>query len=526
MKSRSLSRRRAMQSIASAAALPFVPRLVQTESRRPNLIVILADDMGFSDLGVYGSEIATPNLDDLARRGVRFSNFYNCARCCPTRSSILTGLYPHQAGIGHMVDQREVPAYQGYLNQRGATIAEALRPAGYHTFMAGKWHVGEARPHWPIDRGFESYYGLISGGTNYFKIDENRIFAQNEERIRETPDGFYITDAFTDHALSQIQSVARDDRPFFLYLAYTSPHWPLHAHPADIEKYKDRYVIGWDELRQQRHQRQKEKGVVDPRWPLTPRDDSISPWNEAQHREWEARRMAVYAAQIHCMDRNIGRLLTFLHEQKLEENTLILFLADNGGCAENITGNDPSIMPGSIDTFQSYGLAWAQASNTPFRRYKHWVHEGGVSTPLIACWPGEVKEQESQQDQPGHVIDILPTCLAAAGASYPESLEGRPLQPPEGQSLLPTLHDAQHRQERTLYWEHEGNRAVHKGDWKLVSMHPGGWELYHIPSDRTEQINQAQSEPGKVKELAALYDEWAERCGVLPWDDVRQMPRK
>ncbi|RJP23797.1 MAG: arylsulfatase [Candidatus Omnitrophota bacterium] len=489
------------------------------DATRPNIILIMADDMGFSDLGCYGSEISTPNLDRLAEKGMRFTNFYNCARCCPTRASLLTGLYPHQAGVGHMVNHRGFPAYQGYLNRHCVTIAEAIRRGGYHALMSGKWHVGEERPHWPLDRGFERYYGLISGASNFWKLDEGRKFARGNEPITDLGDEFYMTDAFTDNAIAMIDEYGKKDDPFFLYLAYTSPHWPLHAWPEDIEKYKGVYDIGWDELRLCRHERMIEMGIVDARWPLTPRDERAPAWKDAEHKEWEAMRMAVYAAQIDRMDQNIGKLMAKVRELGVEDNTLILFLADNGGCAEDRPGNDPTVMPGPKETFMSYELPWANASNTPFRRYKHWVHEGGIATPLIAYWPSVIQPRQLT-NQTGHVIDLMATCLDVAGIDYPETHDGNEIIPLEGKSLRPIFEGAIRESHEAIYWEHEGNRALRQGKWKLVSNHPGDWELYDLEVDRTELNDLSETYPEKKKELASLYETWAERCRVLPWDVV------
>jgi len=484
--------------------------------KRPNIVLILNDDMGFSDLGCYGSEIQTPNLDRLAAGGVRFTQFYNCARCCPTRASLLTGLYPHQAGVGHMVNNRGTPAYQGYLNDSCVTIAEALRAGGYRTAMSGKWHVGEERPHWPCDRGFEKYQGLISGASNYFKIDDQRTWARDNEKITDVGEDFYITDAIGNYAVERIAEFGKGREPFFLYVAFTSPHWPLHALPEDIAKYKGKYDIGWDELRSQRHKRMIEMGIVDAKWPITPRDPTAPVWADVPDKEWNSMRMAVYAAQIDRMDQNIGRILTKLRELGPTESTLVMFLADNGGCAEGQAGNDPKIMPGPKETFQSYGLPWANASNTPFRRYKHWVHEGGIATPFIASWPGVIRGG-GLTPQVGHLIDVMPTCLEVAGIEYPRTYKNRPITPTEGKSLAPIFQGETRAGHENLFWEHEGNRAVRQGKWKLVSRFPESWELFDMEADRTEMNNLADKMPTEVKGLSALYDQWAARCGVVPW---------
>ncbi len=518
---RVIGRRIFLAFLGSTAAALATPEILlgpeEVAVNRPNIVLIMADDMGFSDLGCYGSEIATPNLDRLAKDGVRFTQFYNCARCCPTRASLLTGLYPHQAGIGHMVQNRGFPSYQGYLSDRCVTIAEALRLAGYRTYMSGKWHVGEQRPHWPLDRGFEKYYGLISGASNYFELSPGRRMARNNDPFKPEDESFYITDAFSDNAVRFIGEHVDQKSPFFLYVAFTAPHWPLHARPEDIAKYKGKYAGGWDELRRTRHKRMVEMGIVDAQWPITPRDRSAPPWADAENKEWQAMRMAVYAAQIDRMDQSIGRIMAKIREIGAEENTLVMFLADNGGCAENLRGNDPKVMPGPKETYMSYGLPWANASNTPFRRYKHWVHEGGIATPFIAYWPAGIKKPNVTTRQVGHIVDVMATCLDAAGASYPGSFKGKEIAPLEGKSLLPVFQGETRPGHEALFWEHEGNKAVRQGKWKLVSQHPGRWELYDVEADRTELNDLAQKHPDKVKELVALHGAWAERCGVQPW---------
>jgi arylsulfatase len=491
--------------------------------KRPNIVLIMADDMGFSDLGCYGSEISTPNLDRLARSGVRFTQFYNTARCCPTRAALLTGLYNHQTGVGHMVADRGAPSYQGYLNDRCVTIAEALRQGGYHTLMSGKWHVGEDRPHWPTDRGFERYFGLISGATNYFRLDEGRKMALDDRPYTPPREGFYITDAFTDHAVKFIDEYGRRAQPFFLYLAYTAPHWPLHALPAEIAKYRGRYMMGWDALRGARHARMIRLGIVERRWPLTPRDSSAPAWQEVTDKEARDLKMAVYAAQIDRLDQDIGRVLRRLKEIGAEENTLVMFLADNGGCAEEVDRGKPGVPPGGADSFMSYGLPWANASNTPFRLYKHWVHEGGIATPFVARWPAVIRRGNVITPQVGHIIDVMATCLEVAGVEYPKTYQGREILSLEGRSLVPIFQGRQRQGHEFLFWEHEGNRAVRQGHWKLVSRHPGAWELYDLEADRTELSNLAQKHPEKVRELSEQYERWAARCGVVPFD---RLPKK
>ena len=534
-----MNRRRFLESLGGAACAGAVP--VSAAARRPNIIVMMADDMGFSDIGCYGGEIRTPNLDRLARRGVRFTQFYNTARCCPTRASLLTGLYPHQAGVGHMMEDRKLPGYRGDLNRQCVTIAEVLKPAGYHTLMCGKWHVTpvtQSKHNWPLQRGFEHHYGTIHGAGSFY--DPVTLTRDNELIAPEGKD-YYYTDALSRQAARFIQDYAGKQQPFFLYLAYTSPHWPMHALEGDIARYRGRYKSGWDALRLERHKRMIGMGIVDRRWPLTPRDPRTPAWPDAPDKEWQQRRMEVYAAMVDRMDQGIGLVLAALEKTNALDDTLILFLADNGGCAEELgpnagglhvtkttrdgrpvrVGNLPSVMPGPEDTYQSYGLGWANASNTPFRLYKHWVHEGGISTPLIAHWPRGIRGQPGRlTHEPGHVIDIMATCAGAAGAEYPAQFGGGKITPLEGRSLLPVLQKGRRSGHPEIYWEHEGNRAVRQGKWKLVSRHPGGWELYDLEADRTEMHNLAAAQPEKTRELIAKYEDWARRAGAADWNLV------
>jgi arylsulfatase A-like enzyme len=477
---------------------------------KPSIVVLLADDMGFSDLGCYGSEIATPNLDRLAASGLRFTQFYNTTRCCPSRASLLTGLYPHQVGMGHMVEGRPHPAYQGFLNERCVTIAEVLRGAGYRTLMSGKWHVGEKRPHWPVDRGFDRYFGLISGASNYFKLDKGRTMALDGESWAPPAEGFYMTDAIADHAVRFIEETK--GKPMFLYVAFTAPHWPLHARPEDIAKYRGKYRDGWDALRQRRQKKQIELGIVDGKWPLTPRDEKAPAWTDVKDADARDLRMSVYAAQVDRLDQQIGKILA-----KLDENTLVMFLSDNGGCAEEIHRGQKGAEIGTADSYESYGLPWANASNTPFRLYKHWVHEGGIATPLIVSWPAVIKKAGAITDQPGHLIDFMATCADVAGAEYPKSFQGREITPLEGKSLVPVFRTGTREGHAAIFWEHEGNKAIRKGKWKLVARHKTPWELFDLEADRTEMADLATREPERTKEMGAEWEKWAEKVGVEPW---------
>ncbi len=514
--------------------------------QRPNVILILCDDMGYSDIGCYGSEIPTPHLDALAAGGLRFSSMYNCARCCPTRASLLTGLYPHNAGIGHMVQDRGHPSYQGYLNDRCVTLAEALRPAGYRSMLAGKWHVGgfwprRPGPEWrfddptkplPLDRGFDRFYGIPGGGSYWYPsplvVDDGPV---------DPPEGFYTTDNYTTEAIRFIEASARDGVPFFLHLTYNAPHWPLHAHAADIARHRGTYEQGWDAARTARHERLKGMGVLEARWPISARDEEAPPWDEAPDHDWEDARMATYAAIVNRVDQNIGRLRATLRELGLERNTLLLFLSDNGGSAEFLrengrteaelpatmdgrpvrVGNIRGLAPGGPDTFMSYDLPWANVSCAPFRRFKCWVHEGGISTPLIAHWPDRIAAGGLTHEV-AHVADLAATILAAAGAAYPEARGKVPTAPLDGESFLDLLEGRAWRREAPLFWEHQGNAAVRDGRWKLVREHrKGRWELYDMVEDRTELNDLSARHAPKARELEAAYVAWAERCRVLPW---------
>ena len=517
--------------------------------------------MGFSDLGSYGGEIDTPSLDRLASNGLRFSHFYNTARCCPTRASLLTGLYAHQAGVGHMMGDDGLPGYRGDLAANAITVAEALRAAGYGTYMSGKWHVTRHVGHWsgndeltsthnwPRQRGFDRFYGTIHGAGSFY--DPISLTEDNEPVELTPPDDpeapvYYYTDAISEHAARFVREHAAGDRsgdPLFLYVAHTAPHWPLHALPDDIARYRGRYAAGWDAIRAERRQRLIELGLIDADWPIAERDPRVPAWEDVpnQERPWFERAMEVYAAQIDRMDRGIGEVVAALEETGRLDNTLILFLADNGGCAEVLTdrwtglaiprqaldgspvavGNDPAVLPGPESSYQSYGPHWAHASNTPFRLYKHWVHEGGIASPLIVHWPEKIADGGGIVREVAHVIDLMATALHAAGAPHPSSRAGDDSIPVEGTSLLPAFQD-QPLEREAVFWEHEGNRAVRSGKWKLVSRYPGEWELYDLVTDRTEANDLAPAKPERVAALAALWNDWAARTGVVPWDEIRE----
>jgi len=537
---------------------------------KPNIILIMSDDMGYSDIGCYGSEIHTPNLDGLAENGLRFTQFYNTARCCPTRASLISGLHPHQAGVGHMMNDRGTPSYQGDLNQQCVTIAEVLSSSGYSTYMTGKWHVTPLMPsrenpskhNWPLQRGFDRFFGTIHGAGSFY--DPNSLTSGNE--FIAPDEDFYYTDAISDTAVKFISEHSGDE-PFFLYVPYTAAHWPMQALPEDIAKYQGMYDKGWDELRKERYARMLEMGLIRPEWRMSEAYPA-TPWEDEELKDWHAACMEVYAAMIDNMDQGIGRIIGALEERGELDNTLIFFLQDNGACAENYgwgrSGADtirvdpdaikpyPSgylqtdmeplqtrdgrpvrvgygVYPGPADTYVGYDISWANASNTPFRMFKHWTNEGGISTPLIVHWPEGFADKGELRWQPGQLPDIMATCVDVAGADYPEEFRGNQITSMEGTSLVPAFSNRELDREY-LYFEHEGNRAIRKGKWKLVSeawswpfMHDTNnelafekWELYDLETDRTELNNLADQFPDIVEELAAEWLKWGEGTGAIP----------
>jgi arylsulfatase A-like enzyme len=499
----------------------------------PNIVLIMVDDLGFSDIGCYGGEIPTPNLDQLAGNGMRFTQFYNTSRCVPTRASLLTGLYAHQAGLGEMVypDPDSRPGYLGRLNEACVTLAEVLRGAGYQTYMSGKWHVTHYdyrnpeptlhRQSWPLQRGFDKFFGTLAGAGSFFTPAS--LMLHNE--FIEPWEDFYYTDAISDYAVTFIED-ADKDRPFLLYVSHVAPHWPLHARQEHIDMFKDSYHDGWDELRQNRFSSMKELGIIDDRFALSPRDELISTWEESPHKEWEAHRMAVYAAQVYSMDLGIGKVIDALTRNGLLDNTLILFLSDNGACDELIQGRDtrhgiferggttPEIFPGGPDTYAAYGKAWANAGNTPYSRFKKWTFEGGIITPLIAHWPRQIVPGQVTTHV-GHVIDFMPTFAELAGTNYPDSLNGKAITPAEGISFVHLLKGDALRQKthQNLFWEHFGHKAVRQANWKLVSAKED-WELYDLEVDPVELHNLVGIYPEKAAELAELWKQWAKRAMV------------
>ncbi len=548
-------------SALAAAAVSIGPFDAGAAAPRPNIILIMGDDMGISDLGCYGSEIDTPNLDRLAAGGLRFTQFYNTARCCPTRASLLSGLYPHQAGIGHMMNDRGHDGYRGELNRECLTIAEALKRVGYGTYMAGKWHVTKhtapdgPKDNWPLGRGFDRFYGTIHGAgslwdPNSLTRDETQI-APDDDPEYAPGDAWFYTDAISDQTVRYIEEhvAAKEGEPFFCYVSYTAAHWPMHAREETIAKYEGKYDAGYAAVRAARFERMKELGII-------AADSELSPqaweWGHVKNEAWELRCMEVYAAMVDEMDQGIGEIVAAVEKAGQLDNTLIFFLQDNGGCAEAYgrrggftpradspplppmakgelqTRMQPEktrdgypvrtgegVMPGPADTYIGYGQGWANVSNTPFREYKHWVHEGGISTPLVAHWPAGIERAGELEHQPGHLIDIMATCVELAGVEYPEQVDGNKIKPLEGRSLNAAFKGGEIERE-ALFWEHEGNCAVRRGDWKLVRKEDRAWELYNIAEDRSELRDRAAEKPELAKELAALFDAYAERADVAP----------
>lgn len=505
----------------------------EAPERPPNIVIIMADDMGYSDLGAYGGEIETPAIDALARNGLQFTNFYTNNMCVPSRASLLTGTYHTRAY------DRESRSLRG----RVATVAEVLREVRYTTWMSGKWHLAPWDPsdkaNWPLQRGFDRFFGTIIGAGSFFA--PNSLIRGNASAEDEfLQEDFYYTDAIGAQAVQYIEEAAAGDASFFGYVAFTAPHWPLHALPEDVEKYEGRYDIGWDVLRERRYRRMRGLGLFDPDWPLSPRDPEVPAWEEVpdKSKEWQVRRMEVYAAQIDRMDQNVGRILDALRRTGQMENTLIFFLSDNGGCHVELppsrtgdflpektrdgrpvrNGNLPEIMPGPEDTYQSYGRGWANLSNTPYRLFKQHDHEGGIRTPLIMHWPEGIRQPGRFVRQVGHNMDIAATLLEIAGVDPLETHRGgsgRSLDL-DGKSLLPILYNQQREGHEVLFWRWARGRAVRQGDWKLVARDDDPWELYNLEVDGTELENLAAQHPGRVRELSSAWERWAGGADRVP----------
>lgn len=531
----------------------------EKKKTRPNIIVILADDLGYSDLGSYGGEIQTPNLDNLAMNGIRFTSFYNTSRCCPTRASLLTGVYNQQAGIGQMTTDMNLPGYRGHITDNVVTLAEVLKDAGYRTAMTGKWHVSttiqqadkEAQLKWlnhqashpyfspvdqyPVNRGFEKYYGNIFGVVNFF---DPFSLVNGTQPVESVPQGYYHTDALNDSAAAYVREFSKGDEPFFLYLAHTAPHWPLQALPEDISKYENTYKSGWDAIREARYKKMVELGLVDPATTaLSPRMGKELSWEANPDKEWDARAMAVHAAMVDRMDQGIGRLIATLKETGELDNTLILFLSDNGASPENSMRYGPGfdrpsqtrdgrvihypvnkkVLPGADTSFASIGDRWANVCNTPYQFAKAQSYEGGVRTPVIAYWPAGIKEKGKITRQLGHVMDFMPTVVELADARYPTEYKGKSIQPFTGISLVSALKGSETTMDRALYNEHFGARYVREGEWKMVSLSGDStWHLYKIQEDEAELNDVAGKHPDVVSRLAAQWQNWARTHQVFP----------
>lgn len=528
---------------------------------RPNIVLILADDLGYSDLGCYGGEIPTPHLDKLAAGGTRLTQMYTTARCSPSRASLLTGLHPHQTGIGVLTGDDSPVGYPGNLNRNCATLAEILSEAGYTTGMVGKWHLaadtGTPNDAWPTRRGFDYFYGSLTGCGSYYSPGTLVRGEQNVESEADDPD-YYYTEAITREAVGFIGRALSGPDPFLLYVAYTAPHWPLHAPQDAIDRNRGRFDAGWDRLREERFARQQQLGIIQPGAVLSPRDPEESAWEDTPDKDWQLRRMETYAAQVEIMDQGVGQLIAALEQHGQLENTIVVFLSDNGASPEELPhmdrerfvsrtdifrdrtrsgdpvrlGNEPAILPGPEDSYASYGRPWANLSNTPYRYYKKWTHEGGIAAPFIVHWPaGEVRRGTILR-KPLQLVHVLPTLLEAAGAAYPGTLAGRPIPPLEGTSFLPLIQDGQisgpsgeplsdppgHTE--NLYWEHCGNAAIRCGDWKLVREYPKRWELYDLAADPTELHDLADQHRERAERMLAEWATWADRVGVLPFGRI------
>ena len=542
-----------------AFTLPGNNEPAAAKNTRPNIIIILADDLGFSDIGCYGGEINTPNLDYLAANGVRFSNFYNTSRCCPSRASLLTGMYNHNAGIGEMTEDRHLPGYRGHITDSVATIAELLKQAGYHTAMSGKWHVSntveqstkEEQMKWlnhqldaplfspveqyPVNRGFEKYFGNIWGVVDYF---DPFSLVSGTTPIKEVPKDYYHTDAINDTAVAYINELSKEDKPFFLYVAETAPHWPLMAPDSVIQKYISTYTSGWESIREARYKKMVSLGIIDSskaqlsqRW-----NDSLT-WKDNPDKEWDISAMATHAAMVDIMDQGIGRIINALKETDQLDNTIIIFLSDNGASAEVAANYGPGfdrpsetrdgkaihyvtkkdIMPGPETTYTSIGPRWANVANTPYQYWKAESYEGGIHTPFIAFWPNGLKVNKgSVNNRLCHVMDIMPTLLDVAKTSYPKQYNGHVLLPVQGISFLPVLQHENYNGHNILCNEHYGAKYVRQGEWKLVAKNNEAWHLYHIADDETEMNNVAAKYPEKVKALDGLWQKWANENHVYP----------
>lgn len=528
------------KSLASFVFLSAMVAPLLAQDAKPNIVVFLVDDMGWSDLGCYGSELKTPNLDALAKGGVRFSQFYNGARCCPTRASLLTGLYAHQAGVGHMTEEardengKVRPGYAGHLNDTSVTMAEVLGSAGYFTAMTGKWHVGQNHGVKPEERGFQRTLTAAAGGFYFPDSKNTKIFYNGKDVGRDgepLPKDYYTSDLWPEFGLKFIDEALAEKKPFFLYNAFNAPHFPLQAPAEDIARWRGKFKAGWDRLREERYRRQIADGLIDPKWPLSPRPEEVPAWDSLtdQDKDRYDHLMAIYAAVMERMDKGVGTLVEGLRKRGQLDNTLILFMSDNGGNAEaGVRGRSEGANLGDARSDVFIGQTWATLNNTPFVRYKHYTDEGGISTPLIAHWPAVIGEgrKGAIEKQPGHLIDIMATVVDVSGATYPAEFKGKSITPKEGVSLLPAFKGGKIARTQPIFWEHEGNRAVREGDLKLVALENKPWRLYDLANDRSEQHDLAAEKPEVVKDLSAKWDSWAARANVLPLGAWRDRDRK
>ena len=489
--------------------------------------------MGFSDLGFMGSGIETPNLDKLASNGLVFNQFYNTGRCCPTRASLLTGLYAHKSGLGWMTASNQgKPGYQGEINEHSATLAQVLKTAGYKNYVTGKWHVvydpymnqDSTKYNWPLQRGFDKYFGMLQGGGGYYDI---KTLTQDNTRIKP-PKDFYITEGINESSVNYLNEhfKTQSDSPFFMYVAHYAPHRPLHARKELIAKYKGKFMQGWDYFRNNRLSTMKQLGLIDPNGVISKRDSKVPNWESLSPKEKEVwdELMAVYAAQIDHMDQGVGQIIEVLKQNNELDNTLILFLSDNGGNGFSQGGEfNTDILEdlGGQNSAQSYRVNWANMSNTPFRKYKMYNHEGGIATPLIVHWPKGISTTTKVTQQQGHVIDIMPTLIEVSGAKYPKKINNISIYPAQGSSFLKAL-KGEETSRAPMFFEHNGNRAVIKGNWKLVSEgiqkppYTKAWELYDLSQDRAEAHNLIDKNTEKTKTLENLWNSWAEDNNVLP----------
>ena len=529
-------------------------------NKRPNIVIILADDLGYSDVGAFGGEIATPNIDYLAMNGIRFTQFYNTSRCCPSRAALLTGLYNHNAGIGEMTTRRQPAGYEGALNAHCVTIAEVLKSAGYNTAMTGKWHVSntieqstkEAQLSWlnhkashpifspvnqyPTKRGFDRYYGTLWGVVDFF---DPFSLVNDTTAVDAVPGDYYHTDAINDSSAAFIKRMSTKAAPFLLYVAQNAPHWPLQAKPEDIQKYQDTYKAGWDAIREARYNKMVKMGLIEPaKAALSARLNKELSWQENPDKDWDAHAMAVHAAMIDCMDQGIGRIIRALKEANQLDNTLIIFLSDNGASPEDCSAYGPGfdrpgetragkkieypttkrVFAGPETTFASIGPRWANVANTPYRLAKAESYEGGVRTPFIAYWPkGITAKGGSFVRQPGHVIDLMATLVELAGARYPTTFKGETIYPMQGESLVPAFNGKLIRKSRELFNEHYNARYIRQGEWKLVSRSQDStWHLYNLSADQTETNDLAGKDPKRVEVMKSRWFDWAYKNHVLP----------